>query len=190
MQVILNERVKSLGNVGEVVNVSAGYARNYLIPKKFAVVADASNQRFIDNRKRILAKKISEEKNTAMEVKKKIDTLSLQVFKRVAGNGKLFGTVSSIDLVTLLHAQGVDVEKRQIRINPPIKQTGDFEVQVCLVADCIATFKLKVSIDPAQVEEMKKKQEAAKVRKEREAIAESEKSAESAESEESADSQE
>lgn len=167
MQVILNEQVKSLGNVGEVVNVSAGYARNYLLPKKLAIFADAQNQKFIANQKRILSKKIADQKAQAMDLKKKIDALSLQVYKRVGGNGKLFGTVTSSELSTLLLEKGVEVEKRLIKMNPPIKQTGDFEVPVALFPEVTANFKLKVLIDPAQVEEMKKKQLAAKDRKEK-----------------------
>lgn len=169
MQVILNERVKSLGNVGEVVNVSAGYARNYLIPKKFAIFADMQNKKFVANQQKILSKKINAEKAAAVELKKKIETVSTQIYKRVGGNGKLFGTVTAAELSALLLEKGIDVEKRLIKVNPPIKQTGDFEVQVALLNDCIATFKVKVSIDLAQVEEMKKKQLAAKDRKANEA---------------------
>lgn len=169
MKVILTERVQSLGNVGEIVNVSPGYARNFLIPESKAVLADEGNKKWLENQKRQLAKKVEEEKKAATDLKGQIDGLTLDFERRVAGNGKLFGTITAMELSKAFAAKNLEVEKRWIVISEPIKALGTFEVAAKIVNGVEAKFNVKVEMDPKQVEENKAKEAAAKKRKAKQA---------------------
>lgn len=161
MKVILTERVKTLGNVGEIVNVSEGYGRNYLIPGKFAVLADESNKKQIADHEKRLAKKVAEEKAAAEAIAKKLNGVVVSLVKKVGGNGSLFGTVTNAELAKELEKQDINLERRMITIETPIKTTGDFTVNAKIFKGVETTFKVKVEMDPAQAEEIKLKQEAA-----------------------------
>jgi large subunit ribosomal protein L9 len=161
MKVILTDNVKSLGSVGEIVNVSQGFGRNYLIPNKLAILADASNKKQMDDYQKRLAKKVAEQKSAAEETAKKLNGMTVALVKKVGGNGRLFGTVTNSELAKELEAQGIEVERRLINVDTPIKTLGTFDITAKLFKDVEATFKVKVEIDPKQAEEMKKKQEAA-----------------------------
>lgn len=186
MKVILTEKVPALGSVGELVNVSPGYGRNYLIPNRKAVIADEGNKKQAEHHRRALAKKVEEEKTAATDLKKAVDGTVLTMIKKVGGNGNLFGTVTSTEVSKALKELGHEVEKRIISFVTPIKTLGEFEVRAKLFSDVIAEFKVKVEIDPKQAEELKKKQEAA----ERAAIKRKEKAAEAAAAGEDAEASE
>lgn len=160
MKVILIERVPSLGNIGEIVNVSAGHARNFLFPKKLAVLADESHKAQLENNQKKVAKKIAAETSAAKAIKAKIDGVTLEFIRRVGSNGKLFGTITNTELAKELLNRGVDVERRLIVIETPIKSVGTFGVKVKIFTGVEAAFSVKVAIDPAQIEEMKKQQAA------------------------------
>ncbi len=161
MKVILTDRVKALGNVGEIVNVSQGYARNYLIPNKLALLADEGNKKQMEDYQKMLSKKVEEENKAAQDLAKQLNGKTITVTKKVGGNGRLFGTVTSSELSKELEKQGVSIERRLINVDTPIKTLGDFEVKATLFHGVDATFKVKVEMDPAQVAEEKRKQEAA-----------------------------
>lgn len=180
MKVILTERVKTLGNIGEIVNVSQGFARNYLIPNKLAKLADEANAKQMQDYQKMLAKKVAEEKAAAEELAKKVSGITVNLIKKIGGNGRLFGTVTNSELSKELEKQGATVERRLITIENPIKTLGDFEITAKLFKGVEATFKVKVEMDPKQVEEMKKKQEAAAKKKAAKAEAKTEESAEEA----------
>lgn len=161
MKVILTDSVKSLGNIGEIVNVSQGFARNYLIPNKKAKLADEGNSKQMADYQKMLAKKVAEEKAAAEDLAKKIGKITINLVKKVGGTGRLFGTVTNSELSKELEKQGVVVERRLITIENPIKTLGDFDITAKLFKGVETTFKVKVEMDPKQVEEIKKKQEAA-----------------------------
>lgn len=165
MKVILTERVSSLGNVGEVVNVSAGYARNFLIPGNKAVLADESNKAQMEHYQRMLGKAVAADKAAAEAVKKQLDGLQLELIKKVGGNGKLFGAVTTSELSTILAGKGIEVEKRVITLETPIKATGLFNAKAKLFSGVESEFTVKVDMDPAQAEELKKKAELAAAKK-------------------------
>ncbi len=165
MKVILTEKVSSLGNVGEVVNVSAGYARNFLIPGNKAVLADESNKAQMEHYQRMLGKAVAADKAAAEATKKQLDGLQLDLIKKVGGNGKLFGAVTTSELSTLLAGKGIEVEKRVITLDTPIKATGVFTAKAKLFSGVESEFTVKVEMDPAQAEELKKKAEAAAAKK-------------------------
>lgn len=161
MKVILTEKVPALGNIGEIVNVSAGHARNYLVPNGFAMVADDSNKKLLAAQQKSLGKKIQAQKNEANEIKKKIEGMTLELIKKVGASGKLFGTVTNAELSKELENRGVTVERRLIHLEAPIKGLGTFKAKAKIFADVEAVFNVKVSIDPKQAEELKLAQEEA-----------------------------
>jgi large subunit ribosomal protein L9 len=164
MKVILTEKVRTLGNIGEIVKVSDGYARNCLIPKQLAVLADDSHRKQLENSQRRLQKKIEEERNQAVEIKNKIDPLTIELVKKVGSNGRLFGTVTNTELSKELAAREIEIERRLILIESPIKTLGEFEIKVKLFSEVEALFKVKVVMDPKQIEELKARQKAAELR--------------------------
>ena len=115
----------------------------------------------MEDYQKMLSKKVEEEKKAATDLAKQLNGKTITVTKKVGGNGRLFGTVTSTELSKELEKQGVVVEKRLINVDDPIKTLGDFEVKAQLFQGVDATFKVKVEMDPKQVEEEKKKQEAA-----------------------------
>ena len=165
MKVILTDRVKSLGNIGEIVNVSEGFARNYLIPNSLAKLADEGNAKQMADYQKMLAKKVAEEKAAAEATAKKISGMTISLVKKIGGNGRLFGTVTNTELAAELEKEGITIERRLITIDTPIKALGEYEVVAKLFKGVEANFKVKVEIDPKQAEELKKKQAAAEKKK-------------------------
>lgn len=161
MKVILTEKVPALGNIGEIVNVSAGHARNFLVPNGLAMVADDSNKKLLVAQQKSLAKKIQGQKDAANALKTKIEGLTIELVKKVGASGKLFGAVTNSELSKELENLGVEVERRLIHLESPIKGLGTFNAKAKIFQDVEATFKVKVSIDPKQAEELKKNQEEA-----------------------------
>lgn len=164
MKVILTEKVKALGMIGEIVNVSAGFARNFLFPRQLALLADEKNANMIKDKQKALAKKVAGEKAIAEEAKKKIEGMTLELIKKVGANGRLFGAVTNQEIATELEKKGVSVERRQIVIEGSIKTLGTYDVKARLFQDVIANFKVKVAIDAAMAEELRKAQEDAQRR--------------------------
>ena len=171
MKVILTEKVPTLGNVGEIVNISAGYARNFVIPNKLGVIADAGNAKALANQQKALAKKVAEQKADAQAVKSKIDGLTLEFVKKAGANGKLFGAITTLDLSNELKSKGVEIERRLITVNNAMKNLGKFTAKVKLFQGVEAEFKINIVMDPTQAEELKAKQIAAEKRKEEKAAA-------------------
>jgi large subunit ribosomal protein L9 len=190
MKVILIEKVKALGTIGEIVNVSAGFARNYLYPNKLAILADEKNSNVIKDKQKALAKKISAEKDAALAVKKKIEGITVELIKKVGANGRLFGAVTSTEIAKELEKVGVSVERRLLTFDGSIKSLGTYEVKAKLFNDVVATFNLKVAIDAAMAEELKKQQaEAQKRNADKKAKAEALKAAAAAEAEAAANAE-
>lgn len=182
MKVILIEKVKALGNIGEIVNVSAGFARNYLYPRKLAILADEKNSNVIKDKQKALAKKISAEKAEAEATKKKIEGQTIELIKKVGANGRLFGAVTTQEIAKELEKKGVNIERRLISVDGSIKALGTYDVKAKLFNDVVANFKLKVAIDAAMAEELKKQQAEAQARNaEKKAKAEAAKAAAEAE---------
>ncbi|MBC7712414.1 MAG: 50S ribosomal protein L9 [Rhizobacter sp.] len=161
MKVILTEKVPALGNIGEIVNVSAGHARNFLVPNGLAMVADDSNKKLLAAQQKSLGKKVQAQRDAATEIKKKVEGMTLELIKKVGASGRLFGTVTNAELSKELENRGVSVERRLIHLESPIKGLGIFNAKAKIFQDVEATFKVKVSIDPKQAEELKLAQEEA-----------------------------
>ena len=184
MKVILTEKVKSLGNIGEIVNVSPGHARNFLFPKRLAIFADEKNQRVLENQKRALSKKVQTQREEALGIKKKLDGLEIGLVKKVGANGKLFGTVTSSELARELAQRNIEVEKRLLSIETPIKSVGTFNIKAKIFQDVVSEFQVVVEMDPKQLEELQKKSKAGAKKKTKDKDKE-QKKAEKAEKDES-----
>jgi len=148
VQVILNEDLPNLGRTGDVVKVRAGYARNYLLPRNLAVEADERNLRAFEHNKRIAMRRREVKKNEATGLKTRIEALALVISARAGEEGKLFGSVTNIDLERALREQGVSVERRKIVLPEPIKSLGEFTVPVKLDAEVEASLKITVAPQP------------------------------------------
>ena len=136
MQVILLEKVINLGNLGDVVRVKDGYARNFLIPQKQARRATASAIKEFEARRAELEKLAAEKLAAAQAEGEKLNGLTLQLSQKAGVDGRLFGSVTNHDIADALVAQGFKVEKAQVRLpNGPLKTTGDHEVVVSLHTD-------------------------------------------------------
>ena len=135
MDVILRQAIENLGNPGDVVTVKAGYARNYLLPRGLAYEATPGNLKRIANERQRLEAAESTRRDSARELAKRIEEVSLTFSARVGEEGKLFGSITASDIAHQLEAQGVEVEKRQIDLHEPIKTLGVFRVPIRLHAD-------------------------------------------------------
>ncbi len=149
MKILLQEDVEHLGSVGDEVDVKDGYARNFLIPRGKALHATPKNVKAYTHQKMVVMKRLKKLQAGAQEVADKIATLTCTVKKKVGGQGKLFGSVTSQELGEFLRAQGVNVDRRRIQLPEPIKKLGEFEVPVKLHPEVIANIKVIVeSEDP------------------------------------------
>ena len=144
MKIILLEDVTKVGRRGEVRDVSDGYARNFLIPKKLALGATAGNLKNLDHIKKQANAKADRAKADAEAVRAQIEALAYEERRQASEEGKLFGSVTSQDLVDFLGKHGVKVERRRVQLDEPIKTLGETSVPVRLHAE--VTAQLRVSV--------------------------------------------
>jgi large subunit ribosomal protein L9 len=144
MKVFLKEDVKHLGNMGDVVNVADGYARNYLIPKKWAVEANTKNIKEFDHHKRIIQEKAAKVRDASKSLAEKLSSTVLTISAKAGEEDKLFGSVTSMDIAEALKAEGYDIDRKKISIEEPIKRLGEHLVEVKVLADIVANVKVNV----------------------------------------------
>jgi large subunit ribosomal protein L9 len=145
MKVILLDDVQKLGRRGEVRDVSDGYARNFLIPKKLALGATAGNLKNLDHIKKQANAKADRIKGDAEGVRARIEILTYEERRQASEEGKLFGSVTSQDLVDFLAGQGVKVERKRVQLDEPIKSLGETSVPIRLHAEVTAQLKVSVT---------------------------------------------
>ena len=144
MEVILREHVDNLGKRGEVVKVADGYARNYLLPRKLALLATDGNRKQIEREREKFEAKESEERKVAEGMAGRMGNLEIEIARKVGENDVLFGSVTTSDIAAALGAKGFEVDRRKLQLHDPIKKLGDFDVPLKLHRDVIATLKVKV----------------------------------------------
>ena len=144
MKVILLEDVRGSGKSGDVVNVSDGYARNMLIPRGLAVEATPQNVKQLEKKKEAIAKKFAEDKAAALEMKKKLEEITVEVKTKAGKSGKVFGSVTSADIAEALQALGFDIDKKKIQLDSPIKAVGTTDVNVKLFTEVAGKVKVNV----------------------------------------------
>lgn len=144
MQVILLENVPSLGKAGDLVKVSDGYGRNYLIPKKKALLATEKSLKVVEHQKRQVQQRLEKGKKDAEKLGQEIEKLSCTFTRTVGESGKLFGSVTSMDIENYLKENGIEVDRKKISIEEPIKNLGMFTVPIKLSAEVTAQLKVWV----------------------------------------------
>ena len=150
MQVILREDVTHLGEVGDVVNVKPGYARNYLLPRGLAVQANDRQMNRLEHEKRIIESRVSKLRDGAMGQKKAIDALELVIEKAAGENEKLFGSVTAMEIEALIRKAGHDIDRRKIQLAENIKALGEYTVGEKLHRDVTAQVKVNVVARPEE----------------------------------------
>ncbi len=145
MEVILREDVLHLGTMGDIVKVRPGYARNYLLPRGLASVADKRNLRVLDHEKRMVEEKRKRALSAADQLAKRLSSTPLTIQARAGDEGKLFGSVTNIDIERALSDAGFAVERRRIRLDEPIKMLGTHLVSIALGAGVQATVTVTVA---------------------------------------------
>ena len=144
-RILLREDIDDLGARGEIVRVRAGYARNYLLPRKLAVEATTSNVKQIEQERAALLKREAKERSTAQGQAAQMGSVVL-TFKRKAGEqGALYGSVTSMDITEALHERGYEIDRHRIHLREPIKRLGDFQVPVRLHREVSIDLQVKVA---------------------------------------------
>jgi large subunit ribosomal protein L9 len=147
VEVILRDDVPNLGKIGEVVRVKPGYARNFLLPRGLAIEASSKNLRVLEHQKRLIAVKADRDRKDAEARAKRVDGLQVTIRARAGEEGRLFGSVTNIDVERLLGEKGVEVDRRRIQLDEPIKQLGTFPVVILLGRDVRATVQVVVEAE-------------------------------------------
>ncbi len=144
MNIILTENVEGLGTIGDLVNVKPGYARNFLIPKGMALEANTRNVKELEHQKRQMERKMQRVMQAVEVLKSRIEGTKIEVTHRASEEGKLFGSVTSMEIEEKLVAAGIEIDRRKIQLPEPIKTLGKHEVPIKLDAGIIATVEVNV----------------------------------------------
>jgi large subunit ribosomal protein L9 len=144
MEVILREDITNLGKIGEVVRVRDGYARNYLLPRGLVLVANKKNIKTFEHQKKLVADQKQKVMRQAQTVGDELAGVSLIISMRTGEEGKLFGSVTNIQIEKALKAKGLNVDRRKIHLDEPIKILGEYEISIRLSADLTVPLKLSV----------------------------------------------
>jgi len=150
MDVILTENVKGLGTIGEVVKVKPGYGRNFLVPQGLAVEASVRNIKELEHHKRQLSRKAEKLSKEAADVKARIEAVECSFVHKASDEGKLFGSVTSKEIAEALAEKGIEIDRRKILLDQPIKELGVHEIDVKLNAGVNAVIKINVTSEEAQ----------------------------------------
>ena len=144
MKVILKEDVQNLGQQGDVVEVKPGYARNYLMPQKLAILFTKQQKKSIEEAQRVEERKLEREKDQLESVLKQVEDLSLSLKMQSEEDSKLFGSVTKLDIVKLLEENGITINKKYVDLSSPIKTLGEHKVNIMFTKEMSASFTLTV----------------------------------------------
>ena len=144
-KILLREDVDDLGARGEIVRVRAGYARNYLLPRKLAVEATAGNVKQIERERAVLLKKAANERATADAQAEQLQSLSLTFERKAGESGALYGSVTSMDIAEALQERGYEIDRHRIHMREPLKRVGDFTVPLRLHREVTVDLQVKVA---------------------------------------------
>lgn len=144
MQVILKDNVKDVGHIGDMVNVKDGFARNFLIPKGFAVEANPKNLKAIEHEKRKIQELVKKAKSAAEDMASKVSGTSITIKAKSGEEDKLFGSVTAMDIADALRKEGLDIDKKKIVLDEPIKRLGSYTVNVKIHQEISARVNVQV----------------------------------------------
>ncbi len=147
VKLILRESVPSLGEAGDLVSVRPGFARNFLLPQGKAILATESRMRELEHKQRVVAAKVAKERKGHEALRDRIEAVELAVAARAGEEGKLFGSVTSVQIAELLAGQGVEIDRRKIQLAEPIKELGEHAVEIRLQGDLVANVKVVVAAE-------------------------------------------
>jgi large subunit ribosomal protein L9 len=150
MEAILKEDVIKLGSRGDVVKVAEGYGRNFLLPRKLAIEANAGNKKVVEQMRAASVRRSAKEKAQAEELSKQFDGLSVSFQRRSGENDQLFGSVTSGDIAEALEKKGFSLDRRKIQIHEPLKTVGEFTIPVKLHKDVTAHLKVVIEKEAAE----------------------------------------
>ncbi|NMC75650.1 MAG: 50S ribosomal protein L9 [Geobacteraceae bacterium] len=145
MKVILKENIETLGNIGDIVKVAPGYARNYLIPKGFALEATTRNAKALEHAKRQMEYKRNKVLEQAKNFAEKIASTPLSIAHNAGEGDKLFGSVTNMELAEVLKQRGVDIDRKKILLAEPIKHLGEYDVPVKIHPEVTASLKVIIT---------------------------------------------
>ncbi|RII28188.1 MAG: 50S ribosomal protein L9 [Geobacter sp.] len=144
MKVILKENIETLGHIGDIVKVAPGYARNYLLPKGLAVEATEKNAKALEHVKRQMAYKKDKVTESAKILAAKLEEISIELLHQAGEGGKLFGSVTNMEIATFLKDKGFDIDRKKIVLADPIKQLGEYVIPVKVHPEVTANIKVTV----------------------------------------------
>ena len=144
MKVILNEDVQNLGQQGDVVELKPGYARNYLMPQKLAILFTKQQKKSIEEAQIVEKRKLEREKDQLESILKQVEDLNLSLKMQSEEDNKLFGSVTKLDIVKLLEENGITIDKKYIDLSSPIKTLGEHKVNIVFTKDMSGSFTLAV----------------------------------------------
>jgi len=144
MEVILREHIDNLGRRGDVVKVAAGYARNYLLPRKLALAVTEANKKQIERERKAGEVKDAQERSEADAFARRLEAVEIEIARRVGENQTMYGSVTSADIAHALEAKGFEIDRRKIQLPDPIKTVGDVQVPVKVHRDVTAQVKVKI----------------------------------------------
>jgi large subunit ribosomal protein L9 len=145
MEVILREHVDNLGRRGDVVKVAPGYARNYLLPRKLALPVNEGNKRVIERERKLAETRELEERQQAEAVANRLTQIELTLSRRVGDTEQLYGSVTTADIADALLEKGLEIDRKRIHLDEPLKSLGEFTVPVKLHRDVTAQLKVHVA---------------------------------------------
>jgi len=150
MEVILRDHVEKLGRRGEIVKVSDGYARNYLLPRKLALPATEGNRKHVERERKIVETREAEEKSQAEAIASRLSTIDITIARRVGETEQLYGSVTAADIAEFLKTKGFEIDRRKLILPEPIKTIGEHDVPLKLHREVTAPLKVKVVKEGAE----------------------------------------
>ena len=144
MEVILRTDIPKLGKAGDIVKVKDGYARNYLIPKGFAIPANQKNIKALEKQRKIILAKAERERKKLESLAEKLEGITLTIYRKKIDEERIYGSVSALDIVNALKEQGIELDKKYVDLEEPIKSLGSFEVSIKLSSDKVVNIKVEV----------------------------------------------
>jgi len=144
MEVILREHVDNLGRRGEIVKVAAGYARNYLLPRRLALLATEGNKRHVERERKIMEVKEAEEKGQADALAARLGLVEISIARRVGETDQLYGSVTAVDIADYLKTKGFEIDRRKLILPEPIKAIGEHTVPLKLHREVTVPLTVKV----------------------------------------------
>lgn len=144
MKIILKEDVPNLGKAGQIISVKDGYARNFLLPRGLALVADEKNMKLLEYQKRKIEEEAKKKRQDAESVAQRLSEIQLTIKAKAGEDQKLFGSITSKDIAEALEKEGFSIDKKQINILEPIKRLGEYDVEVKLQSNINAIVKVNI----------------------------------------------